>query len=43
MGAVSYPDARVAAFIAEHLIPLRVLWNEEPVSRVFNVRWTPTR
>lgn len=42
MGAVSYPDARVVAFITDHLVPLRVPWDEEPVSRTFNVRWTPT-
>jgi tetratricopeptide (TPR) repeat protein len=42
MDAVTYPDTRVATFITEHMIPLRVQYNAQPLATDFNVKWTPT-
>lgn len=42
MDAVTYPDQRVARFIAENLIPVRVSYDHEQLSKQFNVKWTPT-
>lgn len=42
MGAVTYPDARVISFINEHMIPLRVRFDAQPLATDFNVNWTPT-
>jgi hypothetical protein len=41
MGAVSYPDPKVASFITEKMIPLQVL-SDNPLAAEFNVTWTPT-
>lgn len=42
MDAVTYPKEEVIRFIEEHLIPLRVAWNAEPLATDFNVKWTPS-
>jgi len=42
MDAVTYPDARVVSFIDENMIPFRVLYDAEPLSKDFNIKWTPT-
>ena len=42
MDAVTYPDAKVAAFINEKLIPLRISYDKKPLSDDFNIKWTPT-
>jgi len=42
MDAVSYPDAEVANFITNNIIPLRVSLDAEPLATDFNVKWTPT-
>ncbi|NVM57223.1 MAG: tetratricopeptide repeat protein [Desulfobacterales bacterium] len=42
MDAVTYPDAKVIAFISENMIPLRVPFDAEPLCSDFNVKWTPT-
>jgi len=42
MDAVTYPDEKVASFILEQLIPLRIPHNAEPFAGDFNIKWTPT-
>jgi tetratricopeptide (TPR) repeat protein len=42
MDAVTYPDDKVAEFINTNLIPLRVKSDSMPLSKDFNVTWTPT-
>jgi len=42
MDAVTYPDQKVAAFIEEEIIPLRVPSDAIPLANDFNVCWTPT-
>jgi hypothetical protein len=42
MDAVTYPDSKVAAFIGENLIPLRLAFNDAKFAPKFNVQWTPT-
>jgi thioredoxin-related protein len=42
MGAVTYPDPKVVQFIRDHLIPIQVLFDAQPISTEFNIKWTPT-
>ncbi|MBW1694879.1 MAG: tetratricopeptide repeat protein [Deltaproteobacteria bacterium] len=42
MDAVTYPDQEVVSFISENMIPLQVLFDAQPLSGDFNVKWTPT-
>jgi hypothetical protein len=42
MGAVTYPDAKVAEFIHSRMIPIQVLFDAQPYATNFNVKWTPT-
>ncbi len=42
MDAVTYPDDKVSQFINANLIPLRVKSDSMPLSKDFNVTWTPT-
>jgi tetratricopeptide (TPR) repeat protein len=42
MGAVTYPDTKVIGFISENMIPLQVLFDAQPLSTDFNIKWTPT-
>ena len=42
MDAVTYPDKKVATFIGEELIPIRVPYDAIPLAQDFNVKWTPT-
>ena len=43
MGAVTYPDPNVEAFIREHFIPVQFNVVEQPqVMELFNTPWTPT-
>jgi len=42
MDAVTYPDEKVAAFVQNDLIPLRVAFDHKPLAFDFNVKWTPT-
>jgi hypothetical protein len=42
MDAVTYPDGKVVEAMGENMIPVRVPFDAEPLSRDFNVRWTPT-
>ena len=42
MGAVTYPDSRVAEFINNRMIPLQMLYDAQPYASDYNVKWTPT-
>jgi thioredoxin-related protein len=42
MGAVTYPDAGVAGFIEDRLIPVQLLYNAEPYASKYNIKWTPS-
>jgi hypothetical protein len=42
LDAVTYPDAKVAKFINENMVPLRVAFDEHPYATDFKVKWTPT-
>ena len=41
MGAVTYPDQKVADFVTRRLVPLQVL-ADKPLAGEFKVKWTPT-
>ena len=42
MDTVTYPDERVASFVQQHFIPVRVMVKEKPeVAAAFDVVWTP--
>lgn len=42
MGAVTYPDGRVAEFINNRTIPVQLLYDTQPYASMYNVKWTPT-
>src|SRR5512147_1261662 len=42
MDAVSYPDTKVTEFVNGNIVPLRALFDAQPLSSDFNVQWTPT-
>jgi tetratricopeptide (TPR) repeat protein len=42
MDAVTYPDTKVITFINQHMIPLQVPFDAQPLATDFNVKWTPT-
>ncbi len=41
MDAVTYPDEKVAAFVNEKFIPVRLAHDHPEFSKKFNVTWTP--
>jgi len=41
MGAVTFPDAKVIAFISQNVIPIRVPFDHKPLAEQFQVKWTP--
>ena len=41
MGAVTFPDAKVIAFIKQNLIPVRLPHDHKPLAEQFQVKWTP--
>jgi len=41
MGAVTYPDAKVADFVMSRMVPIQVL-ADSPLAKEFKVTWTPT-
>ncbi len=41
MGAVTYPDARVAEFVTSRMVPMQVLADSQ-LAGDFKVKWTPT-
>jgi hypothetical protein len=42
MGAVTYPDERVAKFISLNFIPVQVQTTDQAMMQRFSVSWTPT-
>jgi len=42
MDAVTYPDEKIIAFVQENFIPLQIAHDAIPLSRDFNIKWTPT-
>ncbi len=42
MDTVTYPQKEVTDFIAGNIVPLRVASDAMPLSKHFNVKWTPT-
>jgi len=42
MGAVTYPDEKVAAFIKASMVPVQLLYDAKPYADDFNIQWTPT-
>ncbi|MGW8287167.1 MAG: hypothetical protein ACWGOD_02920 [Desulfobulbales bacterium] len=42
MDAVTYPDQVVSDFINRNYVPLKIPFNAKPLSRDFNIKWTPT-
>jgi len=42
MDAVTYPNEKIVSFVQENLIPLQIAHDAEPLSKDFNIKWTPT-
>ena len=42
MDAVTYPDEKVIEFVRSSFIPLQVPFDQEPLSKDYNIKWTPT-
>ncbi len=42
MGAVTYPDQKVAEFINANLVPVQLLADAKPYADDFIIEWTPT-
>ncbi len=42
MDAVTYPDTKVIQTVEKYAVPLRVLFDAQPISTDFNIKWTPT-
>jgi hypothetical protein len=42
MGAVTFPNPKVMAFVKENIIPLRLPHDHKPLAEQFQVKWTPT-
>lgn len=41
MGAVTYPNEKVAEFVSSRLVPLQVSF-DSPLAADFKIKWTPT-
>jgi hypothetical protein len=41
MGAVTFPDAKVIAFISQNVIPIRLPHDHKPLAEQFQIKWTP--
>ena len=41
MGAVTFPDAKVIAFINQNVIPIRLPHDHKPLAERFQIKWTP--
>ena len=41
MDAVTYPEKKVIEFINQHVVPLRVAFDSQPLAADFKVKWTP--
>jgi tetratricopeptide (TPR) repeat protein len=42
MDAVTYPAEKVASFLSDNVIPLRVAHDHPTLAQQFSVKWTPT-
>ncbi|MEW6594122.1 MAG: tetratricopeptide repeat protein [Thermodesulfobacteriota bacterium] len=42
MDTVTYPEKRVADYLAESYVPLRIKFDTQPYTADFNIKWTPT-
>jgi hypothetical protein len=42
MGAVTFPEPKVAEYIAKNIVPVRVAHDHKPLAEQFQVKWTPT-
>ncbi len=42
MDAGTYPNQAVIRFIQKNVIPMRLLYNQQPLAGRFRVTWTPT-
>ncbi len=42
MDAGTYPNQAVIKFIRENVIPMRVLYNQQPLADRYRITWTPT-
>jgi len=42
MGAVTYPNEKVADFVEKHMVPVQVIFDAQPLATDFKVKWTPT-
>jgi len=42
MDAVTYPNPDVSSFLRTHVIPVKLLYNAQPLAQRFRVVWTPT-
>jgi hypothetical protein len=41
MGAVTFPNSRVIAFINQNVVPVRFPHDHKPLARQFQIKWTP--
>ncbi|MBP1739813.1 MAG: hypothetical protein H6Q48_2106 [Deltaproteobacteria bacterium] len=41
MGAVTFPDTKVIAFISQNVIPIRLPHDHKPLAEQFQIKWTP--
>jgi len=41
MGAVTFPDTKVIAYISEKVIPIRLPHDHKPLAEQFQIKWTP--
>lgn len=41
MGAVTYPNEKVAEFVTSRMVPIQVLF-DSPLAADFKIKWTPT-
>ncbi len=42
MDAGTYPNQAVIKFIRENVIPMRILYDQQPLAGRFRITWTPT-
>jgi tetratricopeptide (TPR) repeat protein len=42
MDAVTYPESKVAKFVNNNMVPLRISFDLQPYATDFNIKWTPT-
>jgi thioredoxin-related protein len=42
MGAVTYPDNRVAEFLNSNVVPVQLIFDSQPYATDYNIKWTPT-